>query len=183
MTGVCWCAAGCTIVETVAKCSLFMDGIAIYGSLFLKLWHPLKRADPANTAAAARSCHFFVAEGKQRLNGQEGRKEGHVAVCFRTRRPKAARAGRGRERRRRRPASCMHGGRCRVSCPSSFVAVISGFISSLPPSLLPSVRRTQRGGDAAIEVIVISERCSWRTVQRGSGSRVAKRNISNLNLI
>ena len=50
MTGVSWCAAGCTIVETVAKCSLFMDGIAIYGSLFLKLWHPLKRADPANTA-------------------------------------------------------------------------------------------------------------------------------------
>ena len=51
MTGVSWCAAGCTTVKTVAKCSLFMDGIAIYGSLFLKLWHPLKRANPANTAA------------------------------------------------------------------------------------------------------------------------------------
>ena len=50
MTGVCWYAAGCTTVKTVAKCSLFMDGIAIYGSLFLKLWHPLKRANPANTA-------------------------------------------------------------------------------------------------------------------------------------
>ena len=73
MTGVSWCAAGCTIVETVAKCSLFMDGIAIYGSLFLKLWHPLKRADPANTAVCM---HSTPDSGIRQREGHKGATKG-----------------------------------------------------------------------------------------------------------
>ena len=80
-------------------------------------------------------------EGGTEGRKEPGREEGHVAVCFRSR-PKAARAGAG-------GVVVLHACMAMPSFLPKFFCRPLSSCESFP----------QRGGETAIEVIVISKRC------------------------